>query len=148
MTHLTSAPVVARYRSTPLLVVGAVLCAFVVAIHVIDQGGPTGLKSPAYVGYLYYVVEIAGAVAVLLLLARRPAVLGWVIALGVAVGPIVGYLVTRSIGLPNYTDDIGNWTEPLGLASLAVEGLLLICTLVALVAVWHAPHPRAEKLTP
>jgi hypothetical protein len=52
----------------------------------------------------------------------------------VAIGPIVGYILTRSIGLPNYSDDIGNWTEPLGLTSLAVEGLLLICGVVALAA--------------
>lgn len=124
----------ARHRSAPLRLLGAVLCAFVVAMHVIDQGGPTGLKDPAYVGYLYYALEVAGALVVLLLLTRRTALPGWVVALGVAVGPLVGYLVTRSIGLPNYTDDVGNWTEPLGLASLAVEGPLLICTLAALVA--------------
>jgi uncharacterized membrane protein len=116
----------------PLLLVGAVLCAFVVAIHVIDQGGPTGLHDPEYIGYLYYALELAGAVAFLLLVSRRAALLGWVVALGVAVGPLVGYIASRSIGLPDYTDDIGNWTEPLGLTSLAVEGLLLICALYAL----------------
>jgi hypothetical protein len=120
------------YDSVPLLLVGALLCAFVVAIHVIDQGGPTSLRDPEYVGYLYYALEIAGAIAFLLLVSRRAALLGWVVALGVAVGPLVGYLTSRSIGLPNYTDDIGNWTEPLGLTSLAVEGLLLICALYAL----------------
>jgi hypothetical protein len=30
--------------------------------------------------------------------------------------------VTRIVGLPNATDDIGNWGEPLGMASLLVEG--------------------------
>lgn len=122
----------------PNVLLGALLCAFVAVIHVIDQGGPTALRSPAYVGYLYYALEIAGTVAVLLLLSRRLVQLGWVVALGVAVGPLVGYIVTRSIGLPHYTGDIGNWTEPLGLASLAVEGLLLICALAALAATIRA----------
>lgn len=136
-TH-ANVPAAASHRSLPTRLLGAVLSAFVVAIHVIDQGGLTGLKDPAYVGYLYYALEIAGAVAALLLLTRRAALWGWMVALGVAVGPLVGYIVTRSIGLPNYTDDIGNWAEPLGLASLAVEGLLLICAVAALAAARHA----------
>lgn len=119
----------------PLRVSGALLCACVVAIHVVDQGGPTALKDPPYVGYLYYALEIAGVIAAVLLLTRRTALVGWALALGVAVEPIIGYSVTRSIGLPHYNDDIGNWTEPLGVTSLAVEGLLLICALIALVAV-------------
>ncbi len=125
----------ARYRSAPLPLAGAVLCAGVVVIHVIDQGGPTALKTPAYIGYLYYVLEISGVLAVLGLLTRRAVLAGWVIALGIATGPIVGYVLARSVGLPGSTDDIGNWTEPLGVASLAVEGLLLVGALTALAAV-------------
>ena len=45
---------------------------------------------------------------------------------GVAVAPIVGFVLSRGPGLPNYSDDKGNWTEPLGIKSLVVEGLLLI----------------------
>jgi hypothetical protein len=44
----------------------------------------------------------------------------------VAAGPILGYVLSRGPGLPNYGDDIGNWTEPLGVLSLVVEGVLLI----------------------
>jgi hypothetical protein len=51
---------------------------------------------------------------------------GWFLALGVAAGPILGYVLSRGPGLPNYDDDIGNWTEPLGVISLVVEGILLI----------------------
>ena len=35
--------------------------------------------------------------------------------------PFIGYVLSRSTGLPGDTGDIGNWTEPLGLASLYVE---------------------------
>jgi len=55
-------------------------------------------------------------------------------ALGVSIGPASGYILSRSIGLPHYADDIGNWTEPLGVASLIVEGSLFGCALIALVA--------------
>jgi hypothetical protein len=32
---------------------------------------------------------------------------------------MLGYVLTRTSGLPDATLDVGNWTEPLGLASLA-----------------------------
>ena len=62
---------------------------------------------------VYYALEAAGVAAAALLLTRL-ARAGWLLTLGVAAGPIVGYVLSRGPGLPNYTDDIGNWTEPLG----------------------------------
>ena len=35
------------------------------------------------------------------------------------------YILSRTTGLPNATGDIGNWSEPLGLASLFVEGAVI-----------------------
>ncbi len=122
------------HRSTSLLVFGALMCAFVAVIHVIDQGGLTGMAVPLYKGYLFYALEIGGVFAAILLITPRAATAGWVLALGVAVGPVSGYILSRSIGLPGYSDDIGNWFEPLGVASLVVEGLLFICALSALTA--------------
>jgi PHD/YefM family antitoxin component YafN of YafNO toxin-antitoxin module len=111
------------------------LCVFVVAIHVVDQGGLTALADPPYKGYLFYALEIGGASAAILLLTRRTAAaVGWVLALGVSLGPACGYILSRSTGLPAYADDIGNWFEPLGVASLVVEGLLFVCALTALIA--------------
>jgi hypothetical protein len=70
------------------------------------------------------------------LLLTKHARVGWLLSLGVAAGPIVGYVLSRGPGLPNYTDDIGNWGEPLGVVSLVVEGILLILALVSLR--WYA----------
>ena len=112
---------------------GVIGCLAVAAIHVIDQGGLPGTKDPQYVQMMYYALEAAGVVAAALLLARQ-ARSGWVLALGVAVGPIVGYVLSRGPGLPNYTDDVGNWTEPLGVVSLVVEGGLFILAAAALLA--------------
>jgi hypothetical protein len=38
---------------------------------------------------------------------------------------LLGYIISRGPGLPGALDDRGNWTEPIGLISLAVEGALL-----------------------
>jgi hypothetical protein len=119
-------------------VLGVIGCLAVAAIHVIDQGGLPGAKDPQYVQTLYYALEAASVVAAALLLARQ-AWVGWFLTPGVAAGPILGYVLSRGPGLPNYTDDIGNWTEPLGVISLLVEGGLLILAAAALLTL----HRRA-----
>ncbi|MFJ4771008.1 hypothetical protein ACIP88_18150 [Streptomyces uncialis] len=120
---------------------GALLCLAVVAVHLVDQGGVPGSKSPQYVALLYYALEVVGVVTAVLLLVgvRRP---GWFLAMGVAAGPIVGYVLSRGPGLPDYSSDIGNWTEPLGLVSLVVEGLLL---LLATASFLRPPRPDRSR---
>lgn len=115
----------------PVVIIGAVLAVAVTVIHVLDQGGVTELKDPAYLGYGYWVLELGGLVCAALLFspARR---IGWVLALGLAVGPLVGIIVSRSVGLPDATDDIGNWFEPLGVIAMIVEAALLVLALMAL----------------
>ncbi|HEY3894900.1 MAG TPA: hypothetical protein VGL88_05975 [Pseudonocardiaceae bacterium] len=114
--------------------IGAVGCLAVTVIHVMDQGGLPGSKTPEYVQIGYYVLEIAGILAAMLLLLNW-AKTGWFLSLGVAAGPIIGYVLSRGPGLPDYTDDIGNWTEPLGVISLVLEGVLFIMGMSCLLAI-------------
>ncbi|MCQ4040839.1 hypothetical protein ACFOSC_08955 [Streptantibioticus rubrisoli] len=111
--------------------VGAALCLAVVAIHVVDQGGVPGARDPFYIGVCYHLLEIAGLLAAGLLLCRRVR-LGWPLAAGVALGPLLGYVLSRGPGLPQYSDDVGNWAEPLGVLSLVVEAALLVLSVTAL----------------
>src|SRR3954451_7739157 len=76
----------------------AVLSLVVLAIHVKDQGGFPGDKDPGYIKVLYYVLEAACVLTVALLLSYRTRVLGWLLAVGVAAGPIIGYVLTRGPG--------------------------------------------------
>ncbi|MGH3781667.1 MAG: hypothetical protein ACRDRO_13870 [Pseudonocardiaceae bacterium] len=117
--------------------VGVLGCLAVAAIHVLDQGGVPGTKGPEYVQIMYYALEVAGVVVAALLLTKKARV-GWLLALGVAAGPIVGYVLSRGPGMPDYTDDIGNWAEPLGVVSLVVEGVLLILAAASLR--WYTPR--------
>jgi hypothetical protein len=52
-------------------------------------------------------------------------------AAALAGGALIGYVLSRTTGLPNATGDIGNWTEPLGLASLFVEAAVVAVSLGA-----------------
>ena len=126
-------PRTAAHHIVPRLL-GAALAVGVAWIHVKDQGGFPGDKTPTYVGIGYYVLEAVAVLVALALIAgpRRHALKAWLLAVGVAVGPLVGYVLSRGPGLPGYTDDRGNWTEPIGVASLIVEGVLLIVAAVVL----------------
>ena len=98
-------------------VVGALLLLGIALIHGLDLGGK--LQEVPYLGYLY-IALIAGLVLAAALLFVRPRA-GWTLALLT----FVAYCVNRTVGLPGAVDDIGNWGEPLGVASLVVEGAML-----------------------
>jgi hypothetical protein len=61
----------------------------------------------------------------------------WAAVLGLALVPIAGYILSRTTGLPGAADDVGDWADPLGLASLAVE--------VALVPLAMRAAPRVSR---
>ena len=104
----------------------AALCVAVAYIHVKDQGGLTVLKDPAYMGVGYWALEATALAVAAMLLTRIRPLATWFLAIGVAAGPLVGFILTRTTGLPNAMDDRGNWTETLGVESLIVEGALLV----------------------
>ncbi|MFI9271017.1 hypothetical protein ACIGXM_09960 [Kitasatospora sp. NPDC052896] len=129
-------PAPVHTRTAPR-VVAAALCLAVSWIHVQDQGGFPGDKTPHYVGIGYYLLEAAGVLCAALLLARpragaRTRRNTWALAAGVALGPLLGFVLSRGPGLPDYSDDKGNWTEPLALVSVGVEVTLLALSLAAL----------------
>jgi hypothetical protein len=117
----------------PVRLLGAALALGIAWIHVVDQGGFPGDKTPHYVGVGYYLLELTGLLVALALVAGIGRVRTWLLAAGVAFGPIVGYVLSRGPGLPGYTDDRGNWTEPIGVWSLVLEGALLVLTTGVLV---------------
>ena len=72
-----------------------------------------------------YMALIAASVPVALLLLNSASRLAWAAAAGLAAGPFVAYLWSRSVGLPGDAPDIGNWLCTLGMAALFVEAVLL-----------------------
>lgn len=108
--------------------VGALLALAVAAVHIADQGGIGTLADPDWVGWGYRLIEVGGVLTALALL-LRPARWGafpWIAAVMLAVGPLLGYLTSRTLGLPGDTGDIGNWSDWVGTVSLAVEAALIL----------------------
>jgi len=61
----------------------------------------------------------------------------WLATIALPASAIVGFVLTRTTGLPQAKGDIGNWSEPLGLAALFVEGAVIAVAGYALAAL----HP-------
>lgn len=77
-----------------------------------------------YIGVGFILLTVAGLLlAQLLLLADTAAV--WIWTAIVSGAAVLGYLLSRTVGLPQIRDDIGNWGEPLGIVCLAAEAVML-----------------------
>jgi hypothetical protein len=101
---------------------GAVGLAGIGLIHLLDL--PSKLDETPYIGWMY-IALIAGAILCAFELMRTGSDAAWTAAALLALGAMIGYTLTRTVGLPAATGDVGNWLEPLGLASLFVEGILI-----------------------
>jgi hypothetical protein len=72
-----------------------------------------------------YVGLIAASLLTAFALVRGSDRRAWAAAAALAASAMIGYTLTRTTGLPQATGDIGNWKEPLGMASLFVEGAVV-----------------------
>ena len=70
----------------------------------------------------------------------------WAAATMLAALAIVAYVLSRTTGLPQSSDDVGNWSEPLGVASLFVEGSLVALSSGVLLARWTRRAARAFEV--
>jgi hypothetical protein len=95
----------------------------VALIHLLDAPGT--FQDAAYRGWLY-VGLIVGCLVAAAALVRDGDRRAWLAALLLPAGAMLAFVVSRTVGLPVGAGDIGNWSEPLGLASLFVEGSLVL----------------------
>jgi hypothetical protein len=95
-------------------------------IHLLDSIGKYG--ETRYLFWMY-IGLILGSLAVAGAVLHSRSRLVWLAAAGLAASALAGYVINRTVGMPNATGDIGNWTEPLGLASLFVEAAVIATSL-------------------
>jgi hypothetical protein len=100
-------------------------------VHILDAI-PTFKELP-YEGWLY-VGLIAASVILAGALVSGASRRVWSAVAGLAGAAILAYVYSRTVGLPRAGDDIGNWSEPLGVASLFVEGAVVVVAGYALSA--------------
>lgn len=122
--HLTSQPCgpqLAAPAAIALIVVGVV--------HLLD--GPGSLQDHLYLGLLELGLA-AASLPLAVLLVSAPARALWDTALALNLAAMILFLASRTVGLPGSTDDIGNWTQLLGLVNLAAESAVILLAVAAL----------------
>jgi hypothetical protein len=99
---------------------------------------PEHLREAPYAGALFITLSVA-ALAIAMLLSAADHDLVWLAAVAISLGALVAYFLSRSVGLPSMSDDIGDWANPLGVAAVACEAVTLIC--------WVARSPALSPVT-
>jgi hypothetical protein len=117
-----------------LRLVGALLALGVAAAHVADQGGVNAFTSPDWLGWAYRLIEVGGVATAIALVLPRPARLGWIAGLLLSVGPFVGFVASRTVGVPGDPGDVGNWGDWVGTVALVIEAALVILSVGVLLA--------------
>jgi hypothetical protein len=106
------------------------------AVIAAEVGGIAGLAGTAYIhleelsgkfaevpylGVGYALLSVACIAAIVGIVARDRR--AWYVAGAATLATIVGFVLTRTVGLPGSTDDIGNWSESIAVWALVFEGL-------------------------
>jgi hypothetical protein len=111
----------------------------VALIHILQL--PTAFGDAGYLGGLF-IAAVVACLALAAVLTRTSDDRAWFAAAGFTALILLGYVISRSVGLPGFTDDVGVWSEPPGLASMVAEGLTIFVT-AAVLATRHYPVRRA-----
>jgi hypothetical protein len=102
--------------------VGIAALSAVIAIHTTELSAK--IEETSYLGF-GYVLLIAASLVSIVLLAQRDR-RGWVLGGGACLLTIIGFVLTRTTGLPGAMDDKGNWGETIAIWSLFAEGLMVV----------------------
>ncbi len=91
-------------------------------IHVMNA--PDSFQEAPYKGWLFYANGM-GALMAAYGIYRGKRSWGWNLGLLIALGSLIGYVASRTVGLPHILAEPDAWLEPFGVASLIVEGLFV-----------------------
>lgn len=108
------------------------------AVHLIEM--PEHLEEMPYLGVLFGVGGLLLIAAAVGLFRNGWSRLAWTTGSLVAAGMFVGYVISRTAGLPGM--EVESWVEPLGIVSLALEVVFLAAAAAAL----RAQPPRSDQV--
>ncbi len=108
----------------------------VAIIHGVEA--PDAFGEVGYLGALF-VVAVVACVSLASVLTRTTDDRAWMAAGGLAGLILLGYVLSRSVGLPGFTADTGEWAEPAGLIAMVLESTLVVLSAGVLVSRRGAP---------
>jgi hypothetical protein len=119
---------------------GIVLIALTGLLHLVET--PEYMEEQRYIGVLFVVSVVGSAMALYGI--WRDQMWGWMLGMVVAGGAFVAYILSRTVGLPRFRENSwSSFLEPMGLASLLVEGAFV---LIAARLLMSGPEPVREEL--
>jgi hypothetical protein len=104
------------------------MAAVEVGIHTVLA--PSHLKEKLYIGVLFLAADVLLAGVLLSLLTGVVRPVGWLLGASVCAGMLVGFVLSRTTGLPGYRE---SWSSDhwLGVASLPPEVVFVVCAVCA-----------------
>ena len=129
------------HDSTSILRWPAAAClAATAAIHMTLV--PDHLREAPYAGALFIALSAAALAGALLLMAVDHELV-WSGAAALCLAAVIGYVLSRSVGLPSMSDDVGDWLNRLGIAAVACE---TAAVMISSVVLWQARADRRPRL--
>jgi xanthine/uracil/vitamin C permease (AzgA family) len=92
---------------------------------------PEHLHEAPYMGVLFICFTCA-AFGLATVLAAVPARVWYAVAAALCTAAVAAYVATRVVAFPQLADDVGAWTEPLGLVSISAETAVVALSILAL----------------
>ncbi|GAB3669382.1 hypothetical protein GCM10027596_41350 [Nocardioides korecus] len=123
----------------PLRLGAAALLLVVAVVHALLV--PEHLEEAPYAGVLFLALTVVCLVLAALLV-RHDSRAVWATVALVSLLALAAYVLSRTVGLPQLDDDIGNWGEPLALPALIAEVLAL--ALATYTLRHRAPRPPRD----
>jgi hypothetical protein len=107
------------------------------------------LTEAPYIGVGFLLLIVAGFIAGTKLLAA-PDKRAWTLCGLVATLALLGYMLSRTVGLPQIQDDVGDWQNPLGTVAILCEITMVVETLVQFAVsrrgqAVSGPRPRCDQ---
>ena len=100
------------------------------------------LQEAPYIGWLFIALTIVCvSLAVAIVFLDHASV--WLLSGLTCFAAAVAFLASRTVGLPQIGDDVGNWTEPLGIPAAASEVLMVV---LAYTHLRRSPLPRRQPV--
>ena len=118
--------------------------AAVALIHSIQA--PDAFSEAGYVGALF-IVAVVACVLLATTMTRTSDDRAWMAVGGVAGLILIGYILSRSVGLPGFTSDMGEWDSSRGLAAMVAESTLVVLSGTVLLMRREAAVAEAPSAT-
>lgn len=94
------------------------------------------LEEVPYLGWSFVAfIVVAAAIAGSLLVESRT--VAWVAAFALCVATLATYAVSRTVGLPGASDDVGDWSSPAGIICAAAEIVVAVVAAAVLIRRIH-----------